>query len=147
MASTVVPTANGGVVASTNIINQRADASRSLYQICIALKQRLALVPDFEGHLEIMDRQAMLGEDYNPVESLWNLLRSGDPLLTIYNSTRPDKPLDPNEITRDAARRPKVVTFKFIEVCMKQLQIPATECFIVSDLMNEDTTGFMKVCF
>ncbi|KAI1357965.1 Rho guanyl nucleotide exchange factor [Xylaria arbuscula] len=142
-STTVTPSANG-VVATANIINQRADASRSLYQICIALKQRLATVPDFDCYQQIIEQDAMSSE-YNPVESLWGMLRSGDPLITIYNSTKPDVPLDPNEITTDLTKRPKAATFKFISACLRQLQIPAAECFIVSDLMNEDTTGFVKV--
>ncbi|KAH8157744.1 hypothetical protein CIB48_g10495 [Xylaria polymorpha] len=143
-ATTIVPPTNG-VVATANIINQRADASRSLYQICMALKQRLAKVPGFQGYLNVVESDA-LSSEYNPVESLWGLLRSGDPLLTIYNSIKPDIPLNPNDIaTQDPGRRPKAATFKFIDACLRQLQIPAGECFIVSDLMNEDTTGFVKV--
>ncbi|KAI0809567.1 Rho guanyl nucleotide exchange factor [Xylaria sp. FL0064] len=143
-STTVTPPMNGGVVATANIINQRADASRSLYQMCIALKQRLAKVPGFEGYLQIIEQDA-LSSEYNPVESLWGLLRSGDPLLTIYNATQPDVPLDPNDITTDPTKRPKAATFKFINACLRQIQIPAGECFIVSDLMNTDTTGFVKV--
>ncbi|KAI0406353.1 Rho guanyl nucleotide exchange factor [Xylaria palmicola] len=142
-AATVVPPANG-VVATANIINQRADASRSLYQICIALKQRLAMVPGFEGYLEVIERDA-LSSEYNPVESLWRLLKSGDPLITIYNSTKPRVPINPDDISQDPARRPKAATFKFIDACLRQLLLPATDCFIVSDLMNDDTTGFVKV--
>ncbi|KAI1439019.1 Rho guanyl nucleotide exchange factor [Xylaria sp. CBS 124048] len=140
---TVMPSQNN-VVATSNIINQRADASRSLYQICMSLKQRLAKVPGFENFMLILETDATSSE-YNPVESVWKLLKSGDPLLAIYNALRPDVPLNPGDITADPARRPKAATFKFIDACLRQLQIPAAECFIVSDLMNEDTTGFVKV--
>ncbi|KAI0505334.1 Rho guanyl nucleotide exchange factor [Xylaria bambusicola] len=143
-SSTTITTPANAVVATANIINQRADASRSLYQICVALKQRLATVPDFEDYLQVLDRDAMSSE-YNPVESLWGLLRSGDPLLTIYNSTKPDVPLNPAELPSDPTRRAKAATFKFINACLRQILIPAAECFIVSDLMREDTTGFVKV--
>lgn len=143
-SSTTVTHSANGVMATANIINQRADASRSLYQICIALKQRLATVPGFEGYQQVIEQDS-LSSEYNPVESLWGLLRSGDPLITIYNSTKPDVPLDPNDIITDPTKRPKAATFKFINACLRQLQIPAAECFIVSDLMNEDTTGFVKV--
>lgn len=144
-ANTMIPSANG-VMATANIINQRADASRSLYQICMALKQRLAQVPDFQGYLQILDDDAIRSSNnYDPVESLWKLFRTGDPLLTIYNSIKPDIPLNPADLPMDPARRPKAATFQFINACLKQLQIPAGDCFIVSDLMNTDTTGFMKV--
>ncbi|KAI1780923.1 hypothetical protein F4818DRAFT_20625 [Hypoxylon cercidicola] len=141
-ASTVVaPYSNGNVMPTTNIINQKADASRSLYQICIALKQRLACVPNFDTHLETL---AALSTEDGPVESLWNLLRTGLPLLTIYNSLQPDSPLeiDPNATE---ARRPKLAVFKFVEACLKQLMIPSAESFVISDLMGNDTTGFVKV--
>jgi len=144
-AATVIPA--NGVVPTGNIINQKADASRSLYQICMSLKQRLAQVPDFEGYLKVLEDDAIASSDnYNPVESLWSLFRSGDPLLIIYNSIKPEKPFQPSDIpTIDPAKRPKAATFKFIDACLRQLQIPAGECFIVSDLMNQSTTGFVKV--
>ncbi|KAI0874246.1 Rho guanyl nucleotide exchange factor [Hypoxylon argillaceum] len=142
-AITVAPPTNG-VVATANIINQRADASRSLYQICVSLKQRLAKVPGFERYLQVVEQDA-LSSEYNPVESLWGLLRGGEPLLVIYNSIKPEVPFILSDLTQDPARRPKIATFKFIDVCLRQLQISAAECFIVSDLMNTDTTGFVKV--
>ncbi|KAI0905423.1 Rho guanyl nucleotide exchange factor [Ustulina deusta] len=142
-STTVTPPASG-VVATANIINQRADASRSLYQMCISLKQRLAKVPDFERHLQGVEQDAASSE-YNPVESLWGMLRNGDPLITIYNSIKPDFPLNPSDITTDPTKYPKAAAFKFISACLTQLQIPAADCFTVSDLMNEDTTGFVKV--
>lgn len=142
-AATVVPPANG-VVATANIINQRADASKSLYQICVTLKQRLAKVPSFEYYLRETERDAASSE-YNPVESLWAVLRTGEPLLAIYNAIKPDTPINPTDITQDPAKRPKAATFKFIEACRKQLEIPPAECFIVTDLTGIDTGGFVKV--
>ncbi|KAL7624102.1 Guanine nucleotide exchange factor for Cdc42p [Parahypoxylon ruwenzoriense] len=141
-ASTVVPppSSNGNVVPTSNIINQKADASRSLYQICIALKQRLARVPGFDVHLEAL---AATNED-GPVESLWNLLRTGLPLVTIYNCVQPDSPLEIDPAANET-RRSKIAIFKFVEACMKHLKIPASESFVISDLMGNDTTGFVKV--
>src|SRR4051812_10239108 len=49
---------SGQVVATSNIINQRADASRSLYQICVSLKQRLAQVPGFEEYSNQLEHMA-----------------------------------------------------------------------------------------
>ncbi|KAI1262398.1 Rho guanyl nucleotide exchange factor [Xylariaceae sp. FL1019] len=141
-ATTVAP-ANGVVAATSNIINQRADASRSLYQICVSLKQRLQQVPDFDDFLQQLDSQIAGGQD--PVESLWNLLRTGLPLITIYNCLQPSPNLEIADSIRDPARRAKTAMFKFIEACLKQLQIPAAGCFVIADLMNQDTTGFVKV--
>src|SRR5690606_27057288 len=68
----------GNVVATGNIIHQKADASRSLYQICISLRQRLSQVPGFEVYFEQLDQP-------DPVEAVWSLLQEGFPLLTIFN--------------------------------------------------------------
>ncbi|KAL0468199.1 rho guanyl nucleotide exchange factor [Neurospora intermedia] len=144
-SATAVTPVNGQVVATTNIINQRADASRSLYQICLSLKQRLAQVPGFEGYLEQLQREQENGHD-GPVEALWKLLRTGLPLLTIYNALQPEKPLHvdqrPNETE---ARRSKRAIMEFVKACLSDLDPPVTECFIVADLTGEDTTGFVKV--
>ncbi|KAI1637280.1 hypothetical protein F4809DRAFT_661366 [Biscogniauxia mediterranea] len=143
-ATTVAPSTNGNVVATANIINQKADASRSLYQICVSLKQRLAQVPNFEEHLRALDEQQAASSDDGGVESLWNLFRSGPPLLAVYNSLQPETPLKVDGALNEA-RRSKLAIFKFIEACLKQLEIPAVECFVISDLTGNDTTGFVKV--
>jgi cell division control protein 24 len=137
-AATVVPTNGGPVMATSNIINQKADASRSLYQICITLKQRLALVPDFEPYLQQLD-------PYDPVDPLWSLFRTGYPLLAIYNALQPAEPLKVDDSNAPEAKRSKIAIFKFVQACMKELQVPASESFVITDLMGNDTTGFVKV--
>lgn len=145
-ASTIVsPPSSGQVMATTNIINQKADASRSLYQICVALKQRLRLVPGFEDYMaQLEQREQEDGDAGGPVEGLWGLLRTGLPLLAIYNATDPDEPLsvppNPNE-----AKRAKMAMAKFVQGCSLNLKIPSQDMFIVSDLNGTDTTGFVKV--
>ncbi|KAH6716569.1 BcCDC24, RhoGEF protein [Leptodontidium sp. MPI-SDFR-AT-0119] len=136
---------NGGnVVATNNIINQQADASRSLYQICVNLRQRLATVPDFDAHLNDSDSEDE-GEDIDPVSSLWRCLRKGTPLMTIYNSLKPPEPLRIDEKISEA-KRPKIAAFKFVEACLKgDLKLPPGECFSLQDLFGDDTTGFVKV--
>ena len=129
----------GGPMVTGSIINQRADASRSLYQICIALNQRLALVPAFDEYLSMMD-------PLDPVESLWALLRTGHPLLTIFNSIDPPKPLESESGDANEKRRQKKSMFRFIQACLQELKIPSQECFVIKDLEDSDTTGFVKVC-
>jgi cell division control protein 24 len=141
-STTLVP-ATGPVQATNNIINQRADASRSLYQICVNLQQRLKLVPGFSDHL-LESQQEHEGEDMDPVSSLWGCLRKGTPLLTIYTALKPSDPLKIDE-NLAPSRRPKVAAFKFVEACMKDLGLPPQECFSLSDLFGDDTTGFVKV--
>ncbi|OAA45574.1 Dbl-domain containing protein [Metarhizium rileyi] len=138
-AATIVPAQNGGsVVATANIINQKADASRSLYQICISLKQRLGQVPGFEPYLEQLD-------PVDPVDPLWNLFRSGYPLLTIYNSLQPTEPLKVEDQNASEAKKSKIAIFKFVQACMKELQVPPAQSFVITDLMGNDTSGFVKV--
>ncbi|KAI1339943.1 Pleckstrin homology domain-containing protein [Xylariaceae sp. FL0016] len=134
---------NGNVVATANIINQRADASRSLYQICVALRQRLAQVPDFGEYLQTLE-DAASGDDGGPVESLWNLFKSGTPLLAIFNALKPETELVVKSASNES-KQAKLCVFRFIEACRVQLTIPATECFVISDLIGSDTTGFVKV--
>jgi cell division control protein 24 len=131
--------ANGPVVATSNIINQKADASRSLYQICISLKQRLAQVPGFEQFLQHLDPT-------DPVDPLWNLLRSGYPLLVIYNTLRPAESLTVDDANANASdsKKSKIAIFKFVQACMKDLLVPPADCFVITDLMGTDTSGFVK---
>ncbi|KAG9239713.1 BcCDC24, RhoGEF protein [Amylocarpus encephaloides] len=148
--STTAPSLTGGPVQATNnIINQKADASRSLYQICVGLRSRLLQVPGFDAHLNNMIEQDE-GEDMDPVSSLWRCLRKGIPLLTIYNSLRPPVLLQIPEGNLPEAswpkNLPKKAAFKFVEACLKgELHMDAGERFVLTDLFGDDTTGFVKV--
>lgn len=142
------PPVTGQVVATSNIINQKADASRSLYQICVSLKQRLTQVPGFEGYLQELEHIERDVTSGDPVEGLWQMFRSGLPLLAIYNALQPEEPLvlAQNDMEATEIKRAKIAAFKFIRVCLTQLNIPAPECFVINDLLGTDTTGFVKVC-
>lgn len=133
-------------MATSNIINQRADASRSLYQICVALKQRLAKVPGFDEYMEQLEYMATDPDEGGPVESLWKLLRTGYPLLAIYNALQPEVPLQVQEVPEmSQAKRSKIAILRFVEACKSKLMLPTTEVFIITDLAGNDTTGFVKV--
>lgn len=144
-ASTAVPTAGGPVVANANIINQKADASRSLYQICVSLKQRLGQVPGFEEYLQQLEEWSADMHDGGPVESLWKLLRTGHPLLVIYNALQPEKPIHVDDAIGNEAKRSKIAIANFVRACLNDLKPPPPECFIINDLTGNDTTGFVKV--
>lgn len=138
-SATFIPGQNGGpVMATGNIINQKADASRSLYQICVSLKQRLAQVPGFDPFLEQLD-------PLDPVDPLWSLFRTGYPLLAIYNVLQPAQPIKVEDPNANEAKKSKIAIFKFVQACMKDLQVPPAECFVITDLMGNDTSGFVKV--
>ncbi|KAK4140994.1 pleckstrin domain-containing protein [Dichotomopilus funicola] len=145
-ATTIAAAPGGQVMATSNIINQRADASRSLYQICVALKQRLAKVPGFEEYMEQLEYMATDPDEGGPVESLWKLLRTGYPLLAIYNALQPEVPLQVQEVPEmSQAKRSKIAILRFVEACKSKLMLPTTEVFIITDLAGNDTTGFVKV--
>ena len=154
-ATTVAASTPGQIVPTSNIINQKADASRSLYQICVLLKQRLAQVPGFEEYMQQLDEWATDvpdgsegadgGSDGGPVGSLWRLLRTGHPLLTIYNALQPEKPLHVDESMGNESKRSKIAIANFVRACLNDVKPPPSECFIINDLTGNDTTGFVKV--
>ncbi|THV44394.1 hypothetical protein BGAL_0654g00030 [Botrytis galanthina] len=144
-APLAMPVQGGNVIATNNIINQRADASRSLYQICVNLRQRLAQVPGFNGHFVDSDDEDEAEEDMDPVSSLWRCLRKGTPLVTLYNTLQPAEPLPLPDTKMAEPKKSKMAAFKFVEACMKDLQIPPGDVFALSDLFGDDTTGFVKV--
>lgn len=137
IASTNATINGGNIVPTGNIINQKADASRSLYQICVSLKQRLSLVPGFEPYLQQLD-------PLDPVDPLWNLLRTGYPLLAIYNALQPTDPIKVEDSASEA-KKPKIAIFRFVQACMKELKVASADCFVITDLMGNDTSGFVKV--
>jgi len=145
LATISSPSSNGGpVLATNNIINQKADASKSLYQICVNLRQRLRQVPGFEQHLIDSDDEDEGGEmEMDPMSSLWRCLRKGYPLMTIYNCLQPPNPLQIAEGTVAARNIPKSAAFKFVQACLMELKFE--ECFVLTDLFGDDTTGFVKV--
>lgn len=134
---------SGIPVAEDNIINRRG--GESIYQSCVNLKRRLSEVPSFETFLQEMEEEDQARGNTDPVSSLWNCLRNGYPLLSIYNASGPDEELvvDPAKVPE--AKRPKAATFKFLQACLQDLAFPQQDCFLITDLYGESTTGFIKV--
>lgn len=136
---------NGGggeVMATDNIMNSVADASSSLFQICVSLRQRLYAVPGFSDSL--IEEEEDADEDTDPVTLLWRTFRRGYPLMMLYNALRPEKLLALGPGVRED-KKGKAATLKFLSACINELKFPAEECFIVTDLYGDDTTGFVKV--
>jgi cell division control protein 24 len=111
----------------------------------VALKQRLALVPGFDEHLQRLEEFEMDdSEEGGPFQALWKLFRIGYPLLTIYN-TLGQEPLVVDNENANEAKKSKIAIFLFIKACLEKLNIPPAECFVIGDLTGNDTTGFVKV--
>ena len=133
--------------AGSNIMNIKAGANSSLFHICTSLRQRLASVPGFEEHILEMEEEEedSADEPKDPVTLMWNCLRRGYPLMTIYNASMPERPLKVDATNIREEKVGKVTTFKFLQACMAEFGIPPNECFLITDLFGEDTTGFVKV--
>lgn len=107
---------------------------------------RLAEVPGFHVHLAVMEEEEVEAEDSSdPVTSMWNCLRRGFPLMTIYNALRPAVPLNVDVSKIGESKIGKAATFKFLQACMAEQKFPPNECFLITDLYGGDTTGFVKV--
>lgn len=94
---------------------------------------------------QLEQREQEVGDAGGPVEGLWGLLRTGLPLLAIYNATDPDEPLVVDVPNATDAKKGKLAIAKFVQGCSKELKIPPSEMFIVADLLGTDTSGFSKV--
>jgi cell division control protein 24 len=84
----------------------------------------------------------------DPVDSLWSMFRAGTPLLAIYNALQPSEPLAIDQTTSAAAndkKTSKIAVYKFVQACLKDLNIPSEDCFVINDVTGTDTTGFVKV--
>lgn len=135
-----------GKGAPVNIVNRRAEKEQSLYQICLNLKERLKQVPGFEEHmsaLEDVDDDDEDGED--PVSLMWRCFKLGFPLMTIYNALQPEIPLEIDTSKVQESKMGKAATFKFLQGCLTELEFPPAECFLITDLYGNDTTGFVRV--
>ena len=140
------PPTNDGPAMTQSIMNKRAGADSSLYQICVNLKKRLSEVPGFHEHImEMNEEEAEEGDFIDPVTAMWNCLRRGFPLMTIYNALRPPKPLSVDSSRFTESKIGKACTFQFLRACTNDLSFGPNEMFLITDLYGEDTTGFVKV--
>ena len=143
---TPIPTSGTPVQQDTNVLNKRADKESSLFQICKSLRLRLQGVPGFEHHLDDEENDGEDGEeDIDPVTLLWRTFRRGYPLLTIYNAGGFAAPLVIIEEKVKLEKRAQAATAKFVNACINVLGFPSEDCFTISDLFLDDTTGFVKV--
>jgi len=141
---TGTPPVNGGpVVADNNVLNKRADKEASLFQTSMNLRQRLKGVPGLEEILAQEEEDS--DEDTDVVTLLWRTFRRGFPLMAIYNALQPRVLLTIDESKINEKKRGQAATFKFLHACVNELKFPTEECFIITDLYGDDTTGFVKV--
>ncbi|KAK4514635.1 uncharacterized protein ATC70_002236 [Mucor velutinosus] len=114
-------------------------SSGSLYHLCRSVLDKLSTIDGMQMYLE-QDTTS------DPLSKLTKICRQGFPLCTLYNALKPVKPLsvdsDPN---LNALNSCKANVYHFIVACIRDLSIPEEEMFTISDLFQDDTTGFVKV--
>ena len=129
-----------------DLMNQKAGAMTSIYQICQDVKKRLWQVPGMDQYLARLDNEDRLDfETHEIVTDMWNLFREGFPLITLFNALGLEKRIfvDINTVTE--SKRMKAAAFKFLQGCLEVLKFDPGECFLITDLYSEDTAGLVKV--
>ncbi|CAG7854823.1 Rho guanine nucleotide exchange factor scd1 [Serendipita indica DSM 11827] len=148
-------------VAMNTMLNKQA--ATSLYQQCLALRNRLLRVHDFAPYLSLIDKHTELAS-LDVVHRLWHTLALGTPLCFLYNlldmprtdrlnvNTDPDE-IDLYEQDPDAALKAKKKAAAFFIMGIQKLKNAGKwtddiELFTVTELTNldnKDTNGFVKV--
>ncbi|CAZ83580.1 unnamed protein product [Tuber melanosporum] len=129
-------------VGNDSLINKKADPAQGLYQTCVALRERLMLVPDFEQFLEPLP-----GALEDPVSQLWRCFRMGSSLCVLFNAMRPVSLIEDSrcQLNLGSANDCKAATYHFLQGIKKELNIPDSESFMIHNLYSDDTNGFVKV--
>ena len=126
----------------------------SLYQTCIALRDRLQGVPGFQHFLELTEKpnsndpdaqnDQLDTLDLDVVSHLWRCFMLGPSLCCIYNALDPVKRLEINEdCTLADLKECKKAVYHFL-VAIKDIVHPS-KLFTISDLYNNNTNGIVKV--
>ena len=126
----------------------------SLYQTCIALRDRLQGVPGFQHFLELTEKpnsndpdaqnDQLDTLDLDVVSHLWRCFMLGPSLCCIYNALDPVKRLDiNNDCTLADLKECKRAVYHFL-VAIKDIVHPS-KLFTISDLYNNNTNGIVKV--
>ncbi|KAI8647226.1 hypothetical protein BD408DRAFT_479346 [Parasitella parasitica] len=127
------------VNTSTATTPTTSTGSGSLYHLCRSVLDKLSTIDGMQMYLE-KDTTS------DPLSKLTKICRQGFPLCTLYNALKPVKPLsvdtDPN---LNALNSCKANVYHFIVACIRDLSVPEEEMFTISDLFQDDTTGFVKV--
>lgn len=148
-------------VAMNTALNKQAGTS--LYQQCLALRNRLLKIHDFAAYFALIDRHEELA-NLDVVHRLWHTLALGIPLCFLYNlldlpvadrlilNTDPED-IDIYEADPDAALKAKKKAAAFFIMGVQRLKNNGmwdtdVELFTVTELTNldkKDTNGFVKV--
>jgi cell division control protein 24 len=118
---------------------------KPLYQQFLEVELRLAQIPGFPEILVMLKEES---EKDNPLSFLIQVFRRGMPLLMLLERVpgiRNLNNLAQLEDDIDAQKMPKAATYIFMKTCIDDLGFRPEECFFLSDLFGDDSTGFIKV--
>jgi cell division control protein 24 len=115
----------------------------SLYQECVDVELRLSQIPGFAELFATTTNKHEDEEEDNPLFSLIQVLSRGVPLLVLLERFPEIGVIKPP--ARLPHMTPKLASYRFIEACIDHLGFRPDECFSVTDLMGDDTVGFIKV--
>ena len=136
-------------------VSSSSNSTVSLYQTCIALRDRLQGVPGFQHFLELTEKPNSNDPasptdhldtlDLDVVSHLWRCFMLGPSLCCIYNAMNPAKALDVNyDCTLADLKECKKAVYHFL-VAIRGI-VPESKMFTISDLYNNNTNGIVKVC-
>jgi len=148
-APSIAPSTTTTIATSSS-----SNSTVSLYQTCIALRDRLQGVHDFQHFLELTekpnsndpasDHDHLDTLDLDVVSHLWRCFMLGPSLCCIYNAMNPNKPLDVNyDCTLADLKECKKAVYHFL-VAIRGI-VPESKLFTISDLYNNNTNGIVKV--
>jgi cell division control protein 24 len=148
----------------SNTLNRPAQASQSLYPLCLDLLERLLCVEGFEQYLiqgqnNLPSNSSIVGAPTSengttniirsdPVNLLWQTFRLGYPLCVLINASKPQKELSIEEEKpgTNKAKAAKASVYHFLVACQKEFKLKPEQIFTITQLYQDDTNGFVKVC-
>jgi cell division control protein 24 len=117
--------------------------ARPLYQICLDTEEQLCQISGFPLIFALQTTESEEEED--PLTFLMQVFRQGIPLLMLMARVQRVQGVSHYIQLEDYQKIPEVATAKFVEVCRRDLGFKLDECFTISDLFGNDSTGFVKV--
>ncbi|RGB32732.1 hypothetical protein C1646_733976 [Rhizophagus diaphanus] len=148
---------------SSNALNRPAQASQSLYPLCLDLLERLYCVEGFEKYLiqgqnNMPNNSSIVGTPTtengpnniirnDPVTLLWQTFRLGHPLCVLFNALKPQKEaiIEETKPGTSEIKTSQKNVFHFLMGCREELKLEPGQMFTISQLYKDDTNGFVKV--
>lgn len=134
-------------IATDSITNKQATGKASIYHTCRSVLNALNFVPGFEIYLNNLlegDNSLTLPNSNDPLTKLWHICKTGSSLCFLYNTLKPEQPIQTSTNTT-ATNKSKAYVYHFIIACRDQLHFAEDTLFTVTELFSNDTNGFVKV--